>query len=255
MKKNTITADEYFLEQQNVCYEFLRTYKRAKDAEDLHKLRVAIKKIRALLLMLNKLQAHFSFVKYYAPYKKVYRHFGSIREEILHAERLKEDEGGSNRNNLSEAIILKFNKELRIAAPGYLKAIREAPGDVIDALHKLDRDAIYPYCKKLHKRIKSKWNHIKSDDHLHKFRKLLKQFMYCSNLLTAREKGRLLSSKGYRHLDKLQDQIGRLHDNVLLLAQVEQKSFKVSAEFRRVLADDTKELRDEIQSAGDKLPN
>jgi CHAD domain-containing protein len=253
MNKNAVTAGEYFLQQQITCTDFLQPFTRKKDAEDLHKLRVAVKKIKAVLLMLSKLQAHFDFDKHYAPYKNIFRQLGPIREEILHAERLKKDAGNKLVNTGSSAIVAGFNKELSVLAQGYLKAIQEELPVIVACLHKLDREKIYPYCEKLLKRLKSKWKDIKKDKELHKYRKLLKQFLYCSNLLTPEEKSKLLLAKEYKQLDKLQDLIGAWHDNVLLMDKIENEGLKVSPQFLLSLRKETKSMKEKIYRRGNKL--
>ena len=253
MIKNPVSAEGYFLKQHKLCRPLLSVYTRKKEAEDLHQLRVSIKKIKAILLMLDKLEGNFGFDKTFAPYKILFKQLAPIRNEMLQAEKTKNEPVSTQQKNKHRLRIAAYNKKLKQAAPGYLKSITEKLPETLQYLSKVKHKDIYPYCKKLLRKIKANWKDIKTDDELHKYRKQLKQLLYCSSLLTSKQKDKLLSSKEHKRIDKLQDEIGQWHDNILLLTEIEKGTFKVSPTFQQTIKKETELMIKEIRKKGDKL--
>ena len=104
-------AKEYYLAQHNLCRKHLRAYTKRKSAENLHQLRVAIKKMRAVLKMLSKLNSHFEYRPVFLPYKNIFMQAGAIREESLRIEKRKDNQDVGIKSN-SSALIKKLNSNL-----------------------------------------------------------------------------------------------------------------------------------------------
>ena len=253
MDKNPPGAEIYFLQQHGLCKKFLRAYVRKKDAEDLHQLRVAIKRVKAILAMLHELQAGFDFENNFKPYKNIFRQAGHIREELLHNNRIFSDARNRRVKTNHSRLLIKLNKELALSVSKELESIRDVLPTIQLSIHQLERGKIFPYCQKMFKQLEKKWKKADNKAGLHKFRKQLKQFLYCAHLLTEEERKELLSDKKHKHLDYLQDTIGQWHDNVLLLKKIKKDDLKVDKQFLETLKDETKNLMKAVRKSGDKL--
>ena len=247
------TAEEYFLQQHTVCCQLLRTCNFEKNSEDLHQLRVSIKKIKAILCLLNDLQADFKFKTCFAPYKNIFKHLAPIREEFLQIERLKNDTGNRQIKSKRSARVSKLIKGFKNASSAYLKDIEIILPVILKHLRNLKYKTILPYCQKLLKHLKKQWKNIDNDDKLHRYRKQLKQLLYCSKLLTAKERSQLISAEKLKNIDMLQNIIGQWHDNILLLNRISKDDLAVSTPFYRSLQNETKGLEKNAHKKGGKL--
>jgi hypothetical protein len=249
---SVLSAPEYFLQQHEACKKGLHSYKQKKDNDLLHKLRVAIKKGNAVLNMLYKLEPSFDYDKAYQPYKIIFKSAGLIREEILQRERLKD--ASKNKVIKKPADVLKnLNQDFFKISSMQLKNADEALPEIKASLESVKHQKIKSYCKKLSQKLKSKWKKNSNEGEIHKFRKSLKQLLYCAHLLSEKERKKLISDKEHKRIDKLQDDIGQWHDNILLLNKISGEEIKVSVQFLQSIQDETKDLLKEIHRKGDKL--
>ena len=202
--------------------------------------------------MQSHIHHQFNFDKYYGPYKNFFKHLGPVRETLLQAQSLKK-EAGNVYIKSSRVKLDRYKKQLKLVIPVFSKAIKVTTPLITNALRKLDHQNMYPYCKKLHKRLPHQWKKIKTGEDLHKYRKRLKQLLYCSHLLNTKEKKKILSSKEHKHIDDLQDLIGTWHDNSLLVTQIEKEGLKVSDKFLHSLRQEIKSMIEKINRKGNKL--
>ena len=202
--------------------------------------------------MLNKLDADFEYRMNFSPYRNIFRQAGAIREESIHLEKLKGDQNHKPRPTASR-LISKLNGELIKSTPEHLKNVAALEHAIFTGFARLERKQLLPYCKKLFKKLAGKWGKVNSKDDLHAFRKRLKQFLYCSQLLDKQEKDQIASSKLYEQLDDLQDVIGKWHDNILLLNKIKEDALKVNSHYLRKLKDETTGLSASAYKKGNKL--
>lgn len=253
MNNHAVSANKYFSLQQHLCCNYLAGYAIQKDEEDLHQLRVALKKIKAILLMLRHLHKDFNYEKNYAPYKKLFKQTGPMRQTLLQASRLKNAGLSNGVNSDYVALISRSVKQLIKSTPVHLKAIEKIAPAIKNELQRLAPENIYPYCKRLCKQLKRKWRGAEKDDKLHDFRKYLKQLLYCAKLLTPHQVRTLLPKTYYNRLNKMQDLIGSWHDNLLLTNEIETGRLKASDEFMQSLNRETKSLKKKIINLGNKV--
>ena len=244
---NFITAEKYFLQQNALARKSLRLYLREKDAESLHQFRVAIKKIKAVLVMLDKLNALKDLKENYSPYKLIFRYAGSIREQLL------QRESAYPLKKSDPKIIAKLNRDLKRAAPVFLKSASHVLPGTLKSFQKLDQQDITPYCKDLLHKLKSKWRKVGNNQGMHKFRKALKQLLYCTHLLKNKERLKILSHKKYELIDELQDLIGQWHDNALLLEKIKKEEIQVDSKFIGTIKNETADMLTQIKEMGNKL--
>jgi CHAD domain-containing protein len=251
--RNPVSAEGYFMEQHSLCLKSLRAYNRKSDGETLHRFRVAIKKVKAILLMLGKLHDDFDFEKSYVPYKKIFKHAGAIREEVLYRERICGDTRNKRTKYSNAPLITRLNKKLLLASPSFLKREQHVLPIIQLNLQQLKSKRIFLYCKKLLKKTELEWRKANKHSEFHEFRKHLKQLLYCTHLVGQKEKDQMFSAKEHERIDKLQDLIGQWHDNKLLLNRILKGKVKVSTHFLQSLQHETKELVKEVNNQGNKL--
>ena len=246
-EENSISAEQYFVIQNTLAEKSLRLSLKEKDAESLHQFRVSIKKIKAVLVMLDKLEAGNDYGKTYAPYKLIFKCAGPIREQLLQRER------ACQLKEIDPKLIAKLNKDLQRATPAFLKSVSQGLPGIKNSLHKLDQQKIMPYCKNLLHKLKSKWRKVDNNKDIHKFRKELKQLLYCTHLLGKNEREKILSNKKLGLIDTLQDLIGHWHDNVLLLKKIKKEEITVNSKFISSTENETRKMLGRIIEMGNKL--
>ena len=110
-----------------------------------------------------------------------------------------------------------------------------------------------PYCKNLLHKLKSKWRKVSNNKDIHKFRKELKQLLYCTHLLGKNEREKILSNKKLGLIDTLQDLVGHWHDNVLLLKKIKKEEITVNSKFISSTENETRKMLGRIIEMGNKL--
>ena len=248
-----VSAADYFVLQHRLFKRALNAYARKKNNDSLHQLRVAIKKMNALLILLHKLNPDFDYEAAYVPYKNIFKRAGFIREEILQSERLKQGSENKQGKRVRVAILSKLNTELFRVSKAELVNAGKALPFIQSALGKLKQKEIIKYCEKLFAKVEAKWKNTTRNAEIHKFRKHLKQLLYCSHLLSQKQRDELISSKKHKRIDKLQEAIGQWHDNILLLNKISGEHVKVGSQFLQSIQDETKSMLKEIHQKGDKL--
>ena len=249
----SVSAAGYFVLQHRLLKRSLNQYALKKNNDSLHQLRVGIKKIEALLIMLYKLEPGFDYEATYKPYKNIFKSAGAIREAILQCDRLEQGSKNKRGKNVQATMLSKLSQELlRVSKPELVNAEKDLTA-IQSGLKKLKTKEIVSYCKKLLSKLEAKWKITTKNAEIHKFRKHLKQFLYCTHLLSQKQRDKIISPKKLKRVDKLQDIIGQWHDNILLLNKISVEEIKVNTHFLQSLQDETKHLLKEIHKKGRKL--
>ncbi len=249
MKNKEVDLTGYYAEQQEICLQCLSSYSGNK--EQLHRLRVAIKKIKAVFKLTNALHKKFKYKKAFAPYRPVFKAAGPIREEQLLDDKLK----GLIKTGKAQqraAVIKRLNQQFRKQIAGFVAGMGQT-SKTEDALGSLSGKKVANYCSALLKKIQKSWLKLKSEKDFHEMRKELKQLQYCVQLLPKKQREEIISSKKLERLDELQDTIGKWHDNVLVLDKLSQNEEVIPDDFVTALKEETRALRDEFLKTGNKL--
>lgn len=249
MKKKDVDIYGFYAQQKEICLQCLSSYSGSK--EQLHRLRVAIKKIKAVFKLTNAVHKKFKYKKAFAPYRAVFKTAGLIREEQLLEEKLK----GLIKTGKAQqraAVINRLNQQFRKQIAGFVTGMGKTP-KTKDALGSLSGKKVANYCSALLKKIQKRWLKLKSEKDFHEMRKELKQLQYCVQLLPKKQREEIISSKKLERLDELQDTIGKWHDNVLVLDKLSQNEEVNPDDFVTALKEETRALRDEFLKRGNKL--
>lgn len=177
--------------------------------EEIHQLRVGIKKIKASLGLLSASKKDFDAIRYFKPFKTLFSKAGKLRT-IQVEQSLMKQYGLINGNNVYLRELQQaeqrnresFRKSLR---PGVIKNLERKGKQIQVLLDEVEKDDIHKYLshefKRLNKTIRTK---VFNESKLHVVRKRLKNFFLNAKGIVPKAKlGRL---------NKLQDLLGKWHD-------------------------------------------
>jgi len=196
--------------------KYLESIKDSRDPLSIHKFRLEIKKIEALLFLVRSCEPdkkHRFDIKHT---RKVFLYLGKIRTSMLNL-------------NLAETYNLKnpsffYSEQLKLEArlkifqtyeAEYFSRIRKELEMLATKLPRIDTNLINKvYLRHYQKTVRLFRNSIQ-EEKLHKSRKKIKFLLYTSHLLSRKANQAL--EQELMHLDHLQELIGQWHDIVVLL--------------------------------------
>ncbi|MBS1624781.1 MAG: CHAD domain-containing protein [Bacteroidetes bacterium] len=246
----TATTEDYYQQQHERCRKGLMSYARSARDEDIHQVRVAIKRIKAVMTILHDscgldLEGHFGCYRY------IFREAGRLRDAALMRDRISAESRDRTATTHHRRMAATLSRRFRDAVPAYLKDIDHQVEDVVAEIRcsRLDMPA---YCHHLHKKLKKRWRKVNRSGHYHTLRKHLKHFIYACEMLPEADRKALLSAKDTRHLEKLQDLIGQWHDDIHMDTQV-YSGISDAHHLHTALRHHADKLHKRIIKAGDKI--
>jgi len=231
----------------------LKAFFETEDQEALHKFRVAVKKLRAMLYLFEIADTDSALIKYFKPVRKIFKHAGVIRDahiNLLLAKqyKLENELFESSQRQVIESGIIAF----RTNSDGYFKTLKEAHKKIKSQLNKLSDKDIAAYYQEQLEQIAANMSALHFNEELHTSRKLIKILMYNKKLAEAALEGSLSLNIGY--LDKLQDTIGKWHDNIVTAELFAQPEFHDKALVAKLKRANTAIRRNIATMAKDFLP-
>jgi CHAD domain-containing protein len=211
-KKEKIYFNDHWGEMTTHLKNFIETGQQ----EELHQFRVQVKKLRAMLELLDVNSGKHLLQKDFKPVRKIFKRCGEIREAFIHMQyghRFHFKNEDFFMNHLYE--IEKGTNEVKDLGKQYLKTIKSAHDDIGDDLQHVGNKDIVEFYKARLYNIGSFLENLQFNDDLHATRKQIKTLMYNRKIAQNALDGKLQISNDY--LDKLQTLIGDWHDNVLAL--------------------------------------
>lgn len=206
----------YFNDQWDEMTTHLKNFIETGQQEELHLFRVQVKKLRAMLELLDANSVKHPLQKDFKPVRKIFKHCGEIRNAFINLQygrRFQFKNEDFFMNHLYE--IEKGTNEVKELGKQYLKTIKSAHDDIGgDLQHVGNKDIVEFYKARLYN-IGSFLENLQFNDELHAARKQIKTLMYNRKIAQNALDGKLQISNDY--LDKLQTLIGDWHDNVLAL--------------------------------------
>jgi len=192
----------------------LMAFLASQDQERLHKFRVQIKKIRAMLNLFENTSRQHGLLRNFKPVKNIFGYAGVIRNAYIN---LQLGEKYQFKNELFESsqqqiidegvsVFLQHGEE-------YTKQIKDAHKRVIKNLTTADDNSIIDYYKNKLEYIASNMESLRFNEDIHTSRKLIKLLVYNYKLADKELNGDFHFNLKY--LDDLQDKIGDWHDNEL----------------------------------------
>jgi CHAD domain-containing protein len=203
-----------------LCSDYRKYLERAiqhQDAESVHQLRIAIKKLKALFSLIEFSDPSFESKKYLIQYIEVFKAAGEIRDISITVKLIGKQEKNLFMNIkrlsafLQQEKIRKMPKIKKIFTKVQVKnnSYDEKITQIIK--NKIDSSKMDAFLSNIHKELEERRKKRTSRKDLHKFRKLLKKYFYISQI--AKENFRLrVDNISLKRIDKLQDLLGSWHD-------------------------------------------
>jgi CHAD domain-containing protein len=192
----------------------LKSFSETGNQEDLHKLRVQVKKVRAMLYLFEDTTGNNGLLKNFKPVRKIFKHAGSIRDAHINLQlseqyQLKNEGFETGQQQIIEEGTSAFKHKAKV----YIKNLKYSFKQVKKNLPHVHNKAIAQYYKKQLDEIAAGMAVGSFTEDMHQNRKLIKILMYNYKLADDALEGHLKFNVAY--LDKLQDIIGQWHDNVM----------------------------------------
>ena len=192
----------------------LNAFLETGNQEELHKFRVQIKKLRAMLFLFENTSNESGLLKCFKPVRKIFKHAGQIRDaytnlllsERYHLKNKQFEEG-------QQKIIEEGTIEFRSNSPQFFKNIKTAHKRLKKQLQKVDDSMIADYYKLQLSNIATNLAVSGFTEDMHTNRKLIKILVYNHKMAEKALNGSVPFNTAY--LDKLQEAIGKWHDNLV----------------------------------------
>ena len=190
---------------------YLNAYAAAPDHEILHKLRLEIKKLRALLKMLHYQNAKFDQRKIFVPFKEIFKACGAIRDPYV-MRTLSEKFTGEAFPSATEnpRRIRKFTKR----APEYIEQLQSIEKPFLREVKHVNTRSYRKYVKQKKQWLKRRLFPDFKKKQLHSSRRSIKDIGY---LLDITKKKKTI----HPFYDHASDIIGEWHDKRVLLNRLQ----------------------------------
>lgn len=246
----TAAIEDYYQQQHEKCRKALMSYARTARDADIHRVRVAIKRIKAVMTIMRDgcgmdIEGHFSV------YRAIFRQAGTLRDAGLMRDRIASDSRDRQAAAHHGRVVAALSRKMRDDVPAYLRDIDHHVEDVIAEV-RCSRVDMPAYCQHLWHRLHKRWKHAHKSGHYHSLRKHLKQFIYAAELLPEAERRELFSDRNGKRLDRLQDLIGQWHDDIYMDGHIRQ-SVSDAHDLHTGLRHSSDKLCKKIARTGDKI--
>lgn len=204
-----------FLDREwKLMNDHLKGFLETGNQEDLHKFRVQIKKLRAMLSLFESTSRRHGLLKDFKPVRKIFGYAGHIRDAHTN---LQLSERYNLKNELFETgqqkIVEEGTAEFQNQGELYVKNIKDAYKQLKKQLPHVNNSAIADYYKSKLEQIATNLAVSGFTEDMHTNRKLIKILVYNHKLVGKALNGSLPFNAEY--LDKLQEAIGKWHDNIV----------------------------------------
>jgi len=179
-----------------------------RDAEDLHRFRVQVKKIKALLVILQGPEAR----KRLAPLQAIFKHAGNIRSTQIYLQLLRRYQPAHlNRQRQLEQMEQAASRLFCMKYDAYVHILDRLYKTCSRHFRKIDDELVLRYYDQQRKKLRRFFADTRrSAAKLHKSRKRIKKMLYLHALLSNKLRKKVgLDTAAF---DRLQDAIGRWHD-------------------------------------------
>ncbi|TWI96681.1 CHAD domain-containing protein [Mucilaginibacter frigoritolerans] len=192
----------------------LKLFLETGDQEALHKFRVQIKKIKAILSLIEGSSDEKGLLKQFKPVRKIFKSAGYVRDAHVHLQ-LSSKYGFENEEfeNNQQKIIEEGTIELQNKSKKIISNIKSTRKELKKQLPSVSNESIVQYYKQQLEQIAVNFTVSGFTEDMHTNRKLIKILVYNHKFAGEALNSKLNFNKVY--LDKLQEAIGKWHDNVL----------------------------------------
>ena len=212
---NKKTEKEYFNDQWDKLKAYLKSFIENEDQEQLHNFRVQVKKVRAMLTMLDAYTKH-QLLKDFKPVKKIFKQGGAIRDAYLHLKAAEHYKLDNEQFKISQQSIVDDGiQQFKLQKAEYTKTVKKAYSIIERSIEPISNKDIVDFYKTELTLISAALEVVAFDDTLHRCRRQIKILMYNLKFTAKALEGKLQVNEKY--LNQLQTAIGNWHDNVLAI--------------------------------------
>jgi CHAD domain-containing protein len=204
----------------------LKKYRDHKKSETLHQIRVDIKKIRAIIGVVDAGEKRFKGHKNFIPLRSIFRKAAEIRDRKVNAKLLmkhKIDPRPAHAN--AKELIRSFESNI----PTFIKTAKRKRDKFEPYVKRIKKNDLRRYLRTKQKEVKSLLFPRPKMRNIHKTRKAVKEVIYLS------EANGKLTRREIKFYNKMQDTIGNFHDKQALLQLLRKKYDQNSKTQREVI--------------------
>lgn len=194
----------------------------------LHDMRVAIKRLRALIILCEKIDPGLSTTNTEGKLRQLFRLSGKMRDAQVQ-QALVSEYGGIMEVDFEEYSIylLEYERKsikkfsnfcIHHVANDFTQSISaKVPNIILNIDEKHLKSAFYALFKELLSAVESLNTDQQHDEHLHEIRRKLKQCNYLLSILDGEDEDLPQRNKLLKKLEKANDLLGKWHDHVIAL--------------------------------------
>jgi CHAD domain-containing protein len=211
----------------------LHDYAQTNEAEELHQLRVALKKLKAVEFFLSTTTKETGKLKTTGKHlKKIFKAAGAIRQKEIVLNWMQEHsfqllaETVQLSRQIQEEQELFFKKQHL-----YKKQLQKQSAVYLEYAQKMKAADAEVYIQQLKQMIHEGLQNIRQEG-WHELRKQVKQLLYVWQWLNAKQKLHFFTAKEFQYFDLLQEQIGNWHDLIDLKQWLTDGEFFLNSDAR-----------------------
>jgi CHAD domain-containing protein len=206
----------YFDDQWDLMQTHFKAFIKTDEQEELHLFRVQVKRLRALLELLDTNSSGHHLSKDFKPVKKIFKHCGDIRSAYINLQFGVQYKFSNEEFLVNQMYAIESStNEVKELGRSYLKTIKATHNEISDDLRAISNNAIVEFYRSKLDRVTEGLNKLEFNDDLHDTRKQIKILIYNRKIARRALDGKLQLNNVY--LDKIQAIIGDWHDNILAL--------------------------------------
>ncbi len=220
--------EDYSKKQYKQVLYQLNNYVLTGDAEAMHQMRVALKKIRSVMKFFEVSTHHRKLKKLKKKLRILFSSGGAIRDLQVIACWLKENHFPELLKHSKSLLQLPALHQLFVEQYGSYQSIINAVNAALTVQAKSDKPvSIEKYAFLLRENIETAVPGIEPEQ-WHDLRKKIKQLLYCYHWLTPGKQLKLMHVAIYKYYDALQEAIGNWHDAIHIKNWLETETFFLS---------------------------
>lgn len=201
----------YTGKQFKSLFQHLKEFKKSKDVETLHDIRVNVKRIKAILQLLKFSDSDFKAHKAFIPFRTIFRRAGEIRDPEVHAGLLlKFNVTGVKKLGSDKNSILTFIKDIAALKENARVQIKK----IKSMARKVSRKDLKKFLERQEKEIRSRLYPKPEMKEIHKVRKAMKSLVYLAEIDS------LIPKKTIAFYHKMEAAIGEFHDQQVVLGML-----------------------------------
>lgn len=185
----------------------LKAFPAGKEKEELHQIRLEIKKIKVLLRLIHFNDKEFRDHKHFIPFRTIFRETGHIRDTNMRKELL--DQYTQIHTPFFRSPDKKL-KQFKVSLTAHIKTLRKENKVVMKEIRKIKSHTYAVYLDKKHDELNEHLSERFTQKNLHRLRKLIKEITYLTSV-------KMRKNKIDPFLIESADLIGNWHDKKVLI--------------------------------------